>query len=145
MTSITQIEVDFKIVELDSGDNILVRLYQSIPERNEIMTEQTDRNDKGNSWGGDSIPFEGEMTVIKWSDGSYTVDGEFVEADKLGAWQVAFYDQLAATQAKPRKPRKKSNRRSTAGRPSKRTNYAAQVLKQGYAMAELVERVNEDE
>jgi len=64
-----------------------------------------------------------------------------VEAVVPGA-DVAYWQRQVARQEAPTptKSKRKSSKRPATGKASKRFNYAAQVA--GYAMAELVERVN---
>lgn len=69
-----------------------------------------------------------------------------IEADESN---LRFWKRILDNQADPTKLKRKPKRRTTSrrqsrstDRPSKRTNYAEQVLARGYATAEMVERVN---
>jgi hypothetical protein len=60
-----------------------------------------------------------------------------------GADLTIWQRRVAQAANPPKKAKKNSRRRSSgSGQPSKRTNYASQVLSRGYAMAELTTRAN---
>lgn len=71
-----------------------------------------------------------------------SVETVMPEGGNVTYWQQVIRRYIARhiTGTKPR--RRQSNKRRTSGKPRKRTNYASQVLSQGRATVELVDRVN---